>query len=39
MLQEHLFIVKNINYDNNKNNCNNNDIPLNYLACYKNIST
>ena len=30
MLQEHLCIVQ--------NNDNKSDIPLNYLACYKNIS-
>ena len=33
MLQEHLCLAQ-----NNNNNNNNNDIPLNYLACYKNIS-
>ena len=32
MLQEHLCLAQ------NNNNNNNNDIPLNYLACYKNIS-
>ena len=35
MLQEHLCLAQN---NNNNNNNNNNDIPLNYLACYKNIS-
>ena len=33
MLEEHLGLAQ-----NNNNNNNNNDIPLNYLACYKNIS-
>ena len=35
MLQEHLCLAQS---NNNNNNNNNNDIPLNYLACYKNIS-
>ena len=38
MLQEHLCIAQNNKNNNNNNNKNKNDIPLNYLACYKNIS-